>query len=91
MFTVVVSSLTDGADDVVRRSLAVLAEICSSSTQQPGAFFTHYSKRGSRVWPSASRRKRTSFFESLLSPYSVFRCSLAAESGQLETAPSVFA
>ncbi|XP_026320504.1 protein VAC14 homolog isoform X2 [Hyposmocoma kahamanoa] len=36
VFTVVVSSLTDGADDVVRRSLAVLAEICSSSTQRPG-------------------------------------------------------
>lgn len=46
VFTVVVSSLTDGADDVVRRSLAVLAEICSSSTQQPGASFSHYFKAG---------------------------------------------
>lgn len=46
VFTVVVSSLTDGADDVVRRSLAVLAEICSSSTQQPGTSFSRYYKAG---------------------------------------------
>ncbi|XP_075980928.1 protein VAC14 homolog [Anticarsia gemmatalis] len=31
LFVSVVGSLTDGADDVVRRSLAVLAEICSCS------------------------------------------------------------
>lgn len=46
VFTVVVSSLTDGADDVVRRSLAVLAEICSSSTQQPGALTSYLPAAG---------------------------------------------
>lgn len=29
LFVSVVGSLTDGSDDVVRRSLAVLAEVCS--------------------------------------------------------------
>lgn len=41
LFVGAVGSLTDGADDVVRRSLAVLAEICSC---QPAAAAAQPSK-----------------------------------------------
>ena len=40
LFVSVVGSLTDGSDDVVRRSLAVLAEICECEPARQAAGMT---------------------------------------------------